>query len=215
MRSPLLVLLVLFSINALAGPGHSGGGGGAKADFLKMARYLERETRVFGAALGLPLAPELLREKLEKLTLLPVDGPLLLDGQKVDAINHPATVTIELDGDAWLANDLRTRYQIVVHETLGLLEVPDRKEQAGSEYQLSEEIAARTFPLDESFEIDPRDEKCDLLSARSSQLSTALAKCGLVPKTGACARVRDQEDAVHRLYRAEGCRLQLRIRIRL
>lgn len=214
MRALIFVFTIYFSMNALAGPGHGGGGGGAKADFLKMARYLEREVRVFGKAYGLAMPSARLSEKLERLTLATVPGPLMIDGEKVDAKNYPEAVAVELDGAAWLENEPLTKYQVVVHEFLGLLEIPDRKEAKGTEYQLSQEIAQATFPLDGSFEIDDGGQKCDLLSARSSQLASALANCGLAPKAGTCARIRAQEDAVYGLYRAEGCRWQLRILIR-
>ncbi|MGZ3696059.1 MAG: hypothetical protein ACXWQO_18555, partial [Bdellovibrionota bacterium] len=68
-------------------------------------------------------------------------SPLLLNGNKVDAINFPSQNKIQVDDTTWSARGIHDKYQIVVHELLGLLSVADPG------FQVSEKITASTLAL--------------------------------------------------------------------
>lgn len=201
------LLVLLFAMNVQAGPGHGGGGNGGPAGFFKMARYFEREVRLFGSILSLEIDAKKTAAKVDGLRVFPVPGPLLLDGRKVTAINYRDNGSVDLDSESFDADDVTVRYQLVVHELLGLMGIADEG------YRLSERLAASTFPLDGSFEVPEKEERCSGIAGRLSLLRSELVKCGIGPKSPVCSRISSQEDAMYFASRKD-CRSQLRIQFR-
>lgn len=165
-----LLALVLFSSSVLAAGGMEGGGGSAQvAQFYKMARFFQASyfpdtaswtdansnaiiiLRTDDGDLG--LWSYSLDQLLRKLTIKPVVGPLLLNGEKVDAINFPDLQEIDLDTTSWAAQDTASKYQIVIHEIIGLLRAKDSFNN--ERYRISELLANHSFPPFGNFNADP------------------------------------------------------------
>ena len=103
-----------------------GGGGNAQVSaFYKMAETFNARMQVVGTKVypGFPTAE--LKVRMQTLQVISVPGPLTLGEIKVDAINYPSQNRIELDDATWAQRAGEEKYQIVVHEILGLLSIDD------------------------------------------------------------------------------------------
>ena len=149
MRLSIGVLLLIFlSTTAPADESGDGGatgvGGGGNATVAEFYLYI----RSFNA-----IAQKHPQEisgliSVEKLAVIAaaasVDArptPLLLNGNKVDAINYPEQNKIQVDDTTWIGRSIHDKYQIVVHELLGLMHVADPG------FHTSQMITAATLPL--------------------------------------------------------------------
>ena len=131
------------------GPGDGGGGNAPVAEFLKMGRYFNDFIDGQGSRVDATFPTAELQAVIGRWKVKAVQGPLELDGEKVDAINYPRETRVELDDDTWSKRSVSDKYQNVIHEILGLLEIKD--EIDGQGYLRSQRLAERTFPKDGDF----------------------------------------------------------------
>lgn len=107
--------------------GFDGGGGNAQvAEFYDMAKKFHREIfRIYKEKVpDFPVGE--LTAVMSRYSVESTPGQLTLrDGQKVDAINNPNSGVIYLDDVSWAQRDQRLKFQIVIHELLGLMRIED------------------------------------------------------------------------------------------
>ena len=139
---PILFLLLAQSFNtstAVAGTKDGNGGNGQVAQFYSLSKAFHKEMKAVYQKVAPDFPMAQLTSVMAALTVEADPGPLTLqNGVKVDAINNPNTGTIYLDDVSWAKRDLKTQYQIVVHELLGLLRLPD------NQYEVSNRLAEAT-----------------------------------------------------------------------
>lgn len=130
-RKALLLAFMVGQIlvgTANAGTKDGTGGNGQVAEFYKLAKAFHQEIKNVYKAKAPNFPIQELTKVMATFSVEADPGPLTLkNGQKVDAINNPNTMTIYLDDVSWAKRDLATRYQIVIHELLGLMKVDDAK----------------------------------------------------------------------------------------
>lgn len=132
-----LVIFSLFFTNTYAGDGVGNGGDGLAAEFILTAKDAFRILK------SKPESAQYLN--LDKLSMaiantkvISTKDSLILNGIEVDAINYPSQQLIKINRARWLdlrhLNRTRTRFNLVVHEYLGIMGIDDHQ------YDISESI---------------------------------------------------------------------------
>jgi hypothetical protein len=131
------VIMSLFFTNSYAGDGVGNGGDGLAAEFILTAKDAFRILK------NKPESAQYL--DLDKLSMAIANTkvssskePLILNGIEVDAINYPRRQLIVINRARWLdlrhSNRTLTRFNLVVHEYLGIMGIDDHQ------YNISESI---------------------------------------------------------------------------
>lgn len=146
----ILTLFLSFSVFAEeAGPGHGGGGSSEDAEFYKMARYFSAQITEMGDFFKNDIPSDKLSRIVQRMRVKSSPEKLTLRGASVEAINYPEALKVIFSELDWNKKTPKKKYQLVIHELLGLLEIPDVMNN--KEYLYSELLAERTFPLDGVF----------------------------------------------------------------
>ena len=148
-------------IQPLSGGADAGGGNAQVAEFYKMTKHFQSRMLANGKGIDAQFPVDALSERLKTLIVVAVVGPLEHQGAKVDAINYPVENKIELDDQTWAQRDLPKRYQIAIHELLGLLG------QADDFYDHSRSLADATI-----IGLDPNKPKKVCTISLENQLYT-------------------------------------------
>lgn len=137
----LLIAITISPISAIALEGSEGGGAGNAqiAEFYAMARNFANYMDLIGGKPGIPVPNGGFKQFVARVKIKSVRGPLELGGMKVDAINYPMESFIELDDATWAQRERAMKYQIVIHELLGLLVIRDPN------YELSQNLAQESI----------------------------------------------------------------------
>jgi len=122
-----------------AGTKDGNGGNAQVAEFYSMAKSFHQEIKKVYKEKDPSFPMGDLTSVMARLVVEADPGPLTLkNGDKVDAINNPNTAIIYLDDASWAKRDGTLKYQIVIHELLGLLRIQD------FQYGKSKKLAALT-----------------------------------------------------------------------
>lgn len=134
----MILLVLMLGGTAIAVGGNEGhGGDGYVADFIRTGRLIHEWLATHTS----PVSPAEFLKTLESASIASTDELLKLESVEKDAINYPALGKIVFNRTKW--RDLtmeRQRWQIVLHEILGLMGHEDGK------YQMSERLVTAAFP---------------------------------------------------------------------
>lgn len=135
MRSIILGCVLLFvglaycqtniQVRSIAGGVDAGGGNADIAEFYTIARTVAIHYKDVYSRTSLGVKSAELTNLVKKMTVEEVDKKLYLASKLVEAINYPSDMKIEFNSEEWKAKDNFKKVQLVIHEMLGLLKVPD------------------------------------------------------------------------------------------
>lgn len=137
MPTKLMVLLTIISAQSFAG-GSSGSRGGGDANALefyntarKIVGRIQQECQIESVKNA---SMKTLADTISAVDVIMTEDPLYIDTRRVDAINYPDLMKIEVNRLFWISANPITRQTITIHEYLGILRIDDRG------YRLSTEI---------------------------------------------------------------------------
>lgn len=149
MKSIVLIAISLFvglafcqtnvQTRSIAGGVDAGGGNADVAEFYTIARSISIHYQDTGSRTSLSMKSMLLVDLVKSMKVEEVTHKLYLNNQYVEAINYPTENKIQFDASAWREKDNFKKTQLVIHELLGLLRVPDLN------YKLSLEILSEMY----------------------------------------------------------------------
>lgn len=126
-----LVLLLCTAISALAGNELGNGGDLVSQEFIAAGRKLVEELRAKPDSRIPDL--ERLATAVEKVKVTS-SGHLTLHGAEVDAINYPEEQEIDVNRPRWEVSNPEKRASLVLHEYLGVIQVPDLHYEISGSY---------------------------------------------------------------------------------
>jgi len=172
----------------LAEGGHTHGNGGDAfaQEFVDDARILAQFLTTRDAKLLPHVDSETFLQKLDEITVSSVGEVLYLDGVPKDLINYPRENSIVLSRPRWASIPDRRKLNIILHEMLWMLGIPDRKYE--NSWAILEESNLGHSSLDHLTTVDQGDMKSWSLEF-SDIVREAL-------KNGYIATTMDQEEAI-------------------
>lgn len=172
---------------ANAGPISSGGGSSQTAEFFRIARGVGNVILAHKGEVAPPQFPHKeLSQLLHKLQVEGTTAPLSHRGASVEALNFPDIQKVKFNVPAWEKRDQKAKTQLVVHELLGLLRLPD------TQYRQSDWIAERVVkkignsPINAQSPIEyTADSKTTVLcEVRTDYMKPVIASFTLQPGPG-------------------------------
>lgn len=177
--SKIIITIAAFTLSSpksMAGSEGGGAGNTQIAEFFLKARAFASYMDIVGGKPGIPVPAGGFTHFLTQVNVTTTNRPLQLNGETVEALNHPSELLIELDDVEWSKRNVQQKYQIVVQQLLGLMRLPDPGYDFSRILEQDANIKKGSSTFAESKTRASKDPLADIASRRNSDGSGSLQK---------------------------------------